>query len=181
MSKWIILSLFIFTTITHIDDPIHRELIDDFDIDEHRICRFIKYSSSVNIYNSFVTLFHFLVPFLINIICSICIISSIARNRSGVQLDQTFEEHLRRQIKEHRHILIGPFMLILLNLPRLIISFVRGCMRSSREPWLYLIGYFISFVPSMLTFIIFILPSKTYKDEFDIVVAQTIRRFRRVS
>jgi hypothetical protein len=178
ISKWIIFILFILIILTHIHDPIHRELIDDIDIDEHRIWCFIKYSSSVNIYNSFVTLFNFLVPFSINIISSIWIILSISRNRSGIQTDQTFQQHLYRQIKEHRHILIAPFVLILLNSPRLIISFVNGCMRSSREPWLYLCGYFLSFIPSMLTFIIYILPSKKYKDKFDIVIEHIIRRFR---
>jgi hypothetical protein len=72
-------------------------------------------------------------------------------------------------------------VLILLNLPRLIILFLSGCMRSAHQPRLYLIGYFISFISSMLTFIIFILPSKTYKDEFDIIVEQTMRRFRTIS
>jgi hypothetical protein len=52
-------------------------------------------------------------------------------------------------------------MLILLTLHRLIISFASGCMRSAREPWLYLIGYFLSFIPSMLTFIVFMYHRKT--------------------
>ena len=125
ISKWIILSVFIFTMLTHIHDPIHRELIDDFDIDEHRIWCFVKYSSSMNIYNSFITLFHFLIPFSINIISALWIIITITYNRSGVQPDQTFREHLKQQLKQHRHILIAPFVLILLSLPRLIISFVK--------------------------------------------------------
>jgi hypothetical protein len=174
VSKWIILSVFIFIFLTHIHDPIHRRLIDDFDIDEHRIWCFVKYSNSVNIYNSFVTLFHFLVPFSINIISALWIIISLTYNRRGVQPDHTFKQ----QLKQHRHILISPCLLILLSLPRLIISFVSGCMRSVREPWLYLIGYFISFIPSILTFIIFVLPSTNYKTEFNTVVEQTIKRFR---
>jgi hypothetical protein len=56
-SKWIGVMVFIFTIITHIHDPIHRKLIDDFDIDEKRIWCFIKYSSSINICNSFIILF----------------------------------------------------------------------------------------------------------------------------
>jgi hypothetical protein len=42
MSKWIILSVFIFTIVTHIHDLIYRELIEDIDIDEKRIWCFIK-------------------------------------------------------------------------------------------------------------------------------------------
>jgi hypothetical protein len=40
-------------------DLIYRELIEDIDIDEKRIWCFIKYSSSMNIYNSFISLLHF--------------------------------------------------------------------------------------------------------------------------
>jgi hypothetical protein len=180
VSKWVILSIFILTILTHIHDPIHRELIDDFDIDEHRIWCFVKYSSSVNIYNSFITLFHFLIPFFGNIISALWIIISLTYTRRGAQPNQTFKQHLKQQLKQHRHILFSPFLLILLTLPRVIISFVSGCMRSAREPWLYLIGYFISFIPPTLIFIVFVLPSKNYKSEFDTVVEQTMRRFRTI-
>ena len=74
ISKWVILIVFILTIITHIHDPLHRHLIDDFDIDEKRIWCFVRYSSSLNIYNSFITLFHFLVPFSINFISALWII-----------------------------------------------------------------------------------------------------------
>lgn len=52
-------------------------------------------------------------------------------------------------------------------------------MRSLREQWLYLIGYFVSFISSMLTFIVFVLPSTIYKTEFNTVIEQTIKRFLR--
>jgi di/tricarboxylate transporter len=177
VSKWIILSIFIFTILTHIHDPIHRQLIDDFDIDEYRIWCFVQYSSSLNRYNSFITFFHFLIPFSINIISALWIIITLTYNRSGMQHNGTFQEQLKQQLKQHRHILISPCMLILLTLPRVIISFISGCMRSPRDSWLHLIGYFVSFIPSMLTFIVFVLPSKNYKTEFNTVVKQTIRRF----
>jgi hypothetical protein len=69
--------------------------------------------------------------------------------------------------------------LILLSFPRLVISFMKGCMRSAREPWFHLIGYFVSFIPSMLTFFVFVLPSKHYKKEFRTMYEGTIRRFCR--
>jgi hypothetical protein len=164
--------------LTHIHDPLHRELIEDFDIDEKRIWCFVRYSSSVGIYNSIITLFHFLVPFMINIISAIWIIKKMSYNRATVRPEQSFEQHLQIEISQHKHILIAPCILIILSLPRLIISFLSGCMRSSRQPWLYLIGYFISFIPSMLTFVVFVLPSKKYKKEFNAALQQTIRRFR---
>ncbi|CAF3592918.1 unnamed protein product [Rotaria sp. Silwood1] len=81
----------------------------------------------------------------------------------------------------HQHLLCAPCMLIVLGLPRLIVSFSKRCMKSAREPWFHLIGYFVSFIPSMLTFIVFVLPSKTYKNELHMIYEQTMRRFRRIT
>jgi hypothetical protein len=38
-------------------------------------------------------------------------------------------------------------------------------MKSADDAWLYLIGYFISFIPSMINSIVFILPSEFYRKE----------------
>jgi hypothetical protein len=121
---------------------------------------------------------HLLIPFIINFFSAVCIIKSIAHSRSIVRPEQSIQQHLKIQIQHHRRLLYAPCILILLSLPRLIISFINGCMRSSRESWLYLIGYFIAFIPSMLTFIVFILPSRNYKKEFDMMIQRTIKRFR---
>jgi hypothetical protein len=53
LSKWICLILFIILILTYIHDPIHRQLIDDIDINEKRLWCFVKYSSSIEIYDSF--------------------------------------------------------------------------------------------------------------------------------
>jgi hypothetical protein len=64
MAKWIILSVFILIILSHIHDPIHRHLIDD----QLRIWCFVRYSSSMNIYNSSITLIYFLGPFSIHLV-----------------------------------------------------------------------------------------------------------------
>ncbi|CAF5004596.1 unnamed protein product [Rotaria sp. Silwood1] len=47
-------------------------------------------------------------------------------------------------------------------------------MKSTNDAWLFLIGYFISFLPPMLTFIVFIFPSKFYKEQ----LRKTIKAYR---
>ncbi|CAF4375480.1 unnamed protein product, partial [Rotaria sordida] len=79
------------------------------------------------------------------------------------------------QIKRHKHLIIAPCILILLALPRLIISFLSKCMESTRDPWLFLSGYYISFIPSLLIFVVFVLPSKKYKEEFLILIRKKPR------
>jgi hypothetical protein len=179
ISKWMILSIFILTTLTQIQDPIYRQLIDDSDADEQRIWCFVQYSISVRSYNTFITLFHFLAPFSIHLITALRIIKKLALRRAIIQPEQSYQAHLQQQFHRHQHLLFAPFMLILLSLPRLIISFMKGCMRSAHEPWFYLIGYFVSFIPSILTFVVFVIPSKYYKRELKLMFAKAMRRFRR--
>jgi hypothetical protein len=109
---------------------------------------------------------HFFAPFIINVISAGIIIVRTTRRRRILHPDQNYRNILHEKIRQHRHLLIAPFVLIILAIPRLIISFVSGCMKSTDDAWLFLVGYFISFIPSMLTFVVFVLPSKTYKKEF---------------
>ena len=179
-SKWVIISVFILTTLTLLQDPLYHQLIDDSDVDEQRIWCFVQYSLSVRYYNTFITLFHFLVPFSIHVITALRIIKKVAHRRSIVQPEQPYQTHFQQEFHRHQHLLFAPSMLILLSLPRLILFFLKGCMRSAREPWFYLIGYFVSFIPSTLIFVVFVLPSKHYKREFIDVYTRTIRRLRRI-
>ena len=178
-SKSIILCVFIFTILTQIHDPIYRQLIDDIDQDEQRIWCLTQYPLPVISYNTFINLLHFCVPFSIHFITALRIIKKIALRRAVVQPEQSYEVHLQREFHRHQHLLVAPSILILLSFPRLIISFIKGCMRSARQPWLYLFGYFISFIPSILTFFVFVLPSKFYKKELRMIYQKLRRRIRR--
>ncbi|UJR19055.1 hypothetical protein I4U23_022186 [Adineta vaga] len=57
---------------------------------------------------------------------TIIIIIIITRTRSTKQKKLTYIEHLRKQVYEHKHHIISPFILVILTLPRLIISFFSG-------------------------------------------------------
>ncbi|UJR17119.1 hypothetical protein I4U23_004015 [Adineta vaga] len=164
MAKRIIWLILIFSSISFMYDPLHRDLSTDEE-EEHTWC-VTKYSSTMRIIDRIMNIFHFSIPFLINLLSAIVIIFTVARTRSQSQKTKSYEEHLCSQIQYHKHLLISPFLLILLAIPRLIISFVSSCMQSARNAWFYLFGYFISFIPSMLAFEIFVLPSEMYRKEF---------------
>jgi hypothetical protein len=164
VTKWIIILICIFIITTHIQDPIYRDLIDDEE--EKRTWCIVQLTPSVHLFNSIISILHFFLPFLLNILSAFTIIISVARRRSTAQKQQSHKEHLRKQFRELKHLLISPCVLILLALPQMIISFMSGCMKSPRNPWVYLIGNFMSYLPSMFTFIIFVIPSDTYRNEF---------------
>jgi hypothetical protein len=176
-AKYVIFILLIFIIITTIHDPLHRHLIDDDDEygENTRIWCIVSYSPRLQIFNSTINIIHFCVPFFINIISTIIIIRSTARQRSTIEPQQTPRQHLRNQIQKHRRLLIAPTLLVIFSLPRFIISSTSGCMKSITNSWLFVTGYFVSFIPPMVTFILFILPTKTYKNE----LVESLKCFKR--
>jgi hypothetical protein len=181
IAKYTIFILLLLIILTHIHDPIHRRLIDDNNNDdEQRIWCIVTYSSQFQIYNSIINIFHLFVPFIVNLISPIIIIKMQIRQRRIVRPGQSSQQLLFEQCQRHSHVLIGSVVLVLLAIPSLITSFVSTCLKSNnRNSWLFLFGYFISFMPLILHFIIFVLPSKLFKKEFQKCVTQYRRAITR--
>lgn len=118
---------------------------------------------------------HFIGPAAVNLFSALFIIFGTVRQRSAIQVGSSYKEQLLRQLREHKQLLISPIILVLLSLPRLIISLLSGCVDISSHSWLYLAGYFISFIPSVLVFAVFVLPSGLYKKQF----RESAKRWRR--
>ena len=95
----------------------------------------------------------FFTPFSINCISALIIIINSAQIHSIAQKKEPYKEVLRQLFRQHKHLLISPIVLIILAVPRFIISFLSGCMKSTRDSWFYLVGYFISFIPPTLNFL----------------------------
>ncbi|CAF1308871.1 unnamed protein product [Adineta ricciae] len=177
IAKRLILIVLLIITVTYIHDPLYRRLIDDFDTEEKRTWCFVRYSSSIDMYNFIINLFHFIVPVFINFIAAIIIIVLAARNRSIIERNVIFTQHFKQQLQQYKHLLWGPCLIVLLSLPRLIIPFFSGCMKSPHDSWVFLISYFISFIPVMLQFFLFVWPSKKYMNEMEKALQQIIRWF----
>ncbi|UJR17513.1 hypothetical protein I4U23_004408 [Adineta vaga] len=185
LAKKVLFILLILIISTSIHDPIYRRLFEEKNDndDKKRIWCIVTYSLNLQIYNRIVNTFHFFAPFLINFISSIILITKKSHRQSQLHGNRSYKDMLRKQVREHQHLLIAPVILFILALPRLILSYVSKCMNSTRDSWLFLSGYFISFIPPMITFLIFVLPSKFYRNEYrkSIVQYQNMvqQRFRR--
>ena len=166
IAKLTILALLFLTVSTTIHDPIYRRIIDEIDGDQKRLWCTANYPLVIRIFDSVVNIFHLLIPFFINLVSAIIIITTNARQRATIRIHQTYQQLLLEQVQQHNHVFIASFVLVILACPRLIILFVSGCMKSPRQSWIFLAGYFVSYVPPMLTFVIFVWPSKRYKAEF---------------
>jgi hypothetical protein len=174
IAKWIIMIIILINIILLIPQLSYLHLFNDQN--EGRTWCVVLYSSSLHIYNSFLIFFHFFTPFFINFFSAIFIIIVTARQRAAIQTEQLYIKQFKNKLKQHKHLLISPIILIILSLPRLIISFTLDCKKSSEHFWLYLIGYFVSFMPSVFVFVVFVLPSPVFKKGFKQVIIRAQRR-----
>ncbi|CAF1284611.1 unnamed protein product [Adineta steineri] len=184
LARWIIFILPFSITATIIHEPLHRSIFE-YPIKEytgyrgktigiHRWC-VVNYSRVVQDYNTAILFIHLIGPFVANLFSALFIIFGTARQRSLAQTNRSYITHIREQIREHKRLLISPSILLILSMPRLIISLLSGCVKVSDKPWLYLFAYFISFTPSILVFTVFVVPSKLYRK----TLKETLRNWQR--
>ncbi|CAF2718582.1 unnamed protein product [Rotaria sp. Silwood2] len=95
MAKQMTVVVIILTILSHIHGPLHRKLINDLDGNQQRIWCLSQYSSAVTKYNTFITLFHFLVPFSTNSISALVHIIVAGVSRCKVESKQSFKQHLQ--------------------------------------------------------------------------------------
>ncbi|UJR06764.1 hypothetical protein I4U23_011051 [Adineta vaga] len=95
---------------------------------------------------------------------------TMTHTRAKITEKRSYGEVLRKELNKHKSILISPCIIVILIFPRLFMSILADCMESARNPWFYLIGYLIPFIPLMSTFLIFIRPSKIYRKEYATVM-----------
>ena len=162
-ARWMIIILPLVIAISIIHEPLNRDIFDDKD--ENRFLCVFQYSSSIRIYNIMILMLHFVGPFCANLFSAPFIIFHGARRRAAAQKRQKYSEHLWEQLKEHKNLIISPIILVILAVPRLIMSFLSGCTKVSQNAWLYLLGYFVSFIPSISIFFVFVLPSEFYRKQ----------------
>ena len=87
--------------------PPEADKISEGTIDRYVSCG-THYSPAVQDYNTTTPFFHLVVPFLANLCSALFVIFGVARQRSVSQTGQTFSEHVRKQFKEHKQLIISP-------------------------------------------------------------------------
>ena len=166
MAKLVMCILLLIIIVTGLDDPVHRRLIEEESEDERRIWCVVSYSSTFQTLNTTMNLFHFVIPFLLNLISPLILITERSRRKASLQNHRYYYQVLREELYHYKHLVIAPVVLVIIGLPHLILSFVSKCMKFNSSSWLFLVGYLVSFVPSMLTFVLFVIPSEFYMKEF---------------
>ena len=125
---------------------------------------------------------HLLIPVLINIYCTYTITSIVVkskmklRRRNSANADEIRDRRdvLRDVLNENKELIARPAVTLvpsifsLFTLPLFIIGFSLQCQNLEKNPLRYLliVFYFITFIPQMITFILYIYPSSFYWKEW---------------
>lgn len=140
--------------------------------------------SSVLSYNRINVMVHYYIPFLTQFISITVLLVQVAcsRARASNGRQQTFTDILKRQFKTQKEHYLTPAIIVLSSLPQTVLSFSYAC--TELIPWqrYSLLGtYFLSYLPQMLGFILYVLPSKIYYREFSqTVIGKRIVRQQRM-
>jgi hypothetical protein len=177
IAVWIILILALTIIGLFIPQAIYLYIFDD-EMEERSWC-VVTYVKWLATYSSTLIFVHYFAPLAINIFSIICIMIITACRRGKSQRNHSFCLHLRSRIRKNKHILISSAIIICLTLPHLIISIILDCQKASHLFWFYLIGYYLSFCPAAFIFLIFVLPSKLYREEFNEFIIDARRRWKR--
>jgi hypothetical protein len=125
-------------------------------------------TSLISTYNRISTLIHYLFPFFIQVICITFLIVLAARSRmKTIGHRMTFGEVLKKQFETQKELYVTPTIIVLSTLPQAILTFSLACIQLSDWQRHTLLGsYLLSYAPQVLGFILYVLPSTSYKKEF---------------
>lgn len=133
----------------------------------------IDYSNkALLVYSRFNVLFHYFVPFGIQVIAVTLLIVLLARQRARLRANQPLNEMIRNQFSKQKQLYLIPTIIIFSSIPQVILSFTYQCeeLQHSWQRHLFLTAYLFSNVPQALGFILYVLPSSTYRQEFSMTV-----------
>ncbi|UJR19288.1 hypothetical protein I4U23_022417 [Adineta vaga] len=160
--KYVCSGLFVFIAASFIHQPLNVNLITDPRSSTVWCVKSI-HSSWLQKYESIVYLIHLIAPFTCNFLAAVFLLVLLTRLKARVK-SQVIIKTFRQQLYDHKRLIISPIILVLLGLPRLILSLINACTNQYWLNVLFISAYLISYLPSIGTFVIFILPANSYKN-----------------
>lgn len=167
LATYFIIGTFVILLAMHLHEPLYYQTLRELDSSAIRCVTNFNHDV-VEIYNRVNTLIHYLLPFCIQIISITLMLVLVARSRSQITGNQrTFGQVLKKQISTQKELYVTPIAIILSVLPQAILSFSLACTQLSHwKQHTLLVSLLLTYVPQILGFILYVLPSSAYRKEF---------------
>ena len=175
LAKWITAIVLILVACISLPDAIFRGIIIDvYDDRAWCVLKLNRERPGLLAMYSILNILSFVIPLATKLVSAIIIIltslrikeKAISKNKTSVKNKMPWRIQfrlIRRQIHEHKHILIAPVVLGLLSLPRLALTFIFVCTKLDEKSLLSLCAYLVGFLPSMAIIFAFVCPSQAYR------------------
>ncbi|CAF1643310.1 unnamed protein product [Rotaria magnacalcarata] len=176
LAKLIIPSLIFYHFTIILYEPFNRELIYSM----NRYWCLLKFPNQLLVnFETITNIYHFIVPYLINLILPMYWILVLTKNKSALNKHTSIWVNFKNVLFSHKHAIISCYIFVLFNTPRFISTFYLTCIKLRCQNTTYITAYFLSLVPFMINLFIFVLPSPKHRPEFlDLVQRITKYRFR---
>ena len=208
LARRLIYSTMLIILISNVHELIFVESLNGIYNDKDGMCviHFPDRSRSTwTLFHLILSTLHSILPFIINISCTLTISCLVARNKISAHKTpaddygkKTVSEsrlgHLKSDIhfawevvNENKELVIGPGITLipqLFSLPLFIVSFTLYCqnLENSWMRYVLIVCYFISFVPQMTSFMLYVSPSSFYSSEwYATKMGKWFNRFRGVN
>jgi hypothetical protein len=173
----------------HIHEVLHYITIVDLSYTSANVtlCVTSYTQSFVSAYNRVNVLVHYFIPFLIQVISiTITLIqTAFSRARTSGNRRETFGDLFMKQFRIQKEHYVTPMIIVFSVLPQAILSFSYACseLKQLWQRYTLLTAYFLSYLPQMLGFILYVLPSTTFSAEFrqTIVGKKLLRQQQRLT
>jgi hypothetical protein len=121
----------------------------------------------ISVYNRVHTLIHYLGTFAIQTLAITLLIILVARSRMKVKSNNiTFKQTFKNMFNTKKELYVTPMIILLSATPQTLLSFSLSCSElSTWQRHILLPAYLLSYAPQILGFILFVLPSKGYRQE----------------
>ncbi|CAF3898201.1 unnamed protein product [Adineta steineri] len=126
-AKKIIIFVIMLTCGVHIHELIQYTIVPDPKYTVHGKWCVTQFSHSLQIYNQINTMIHYLIPCLVNLICTITLLIRLTRIRANLDKKKSRWTLFQEQLKEKKELFILSIIVIISSLPHIIISFSLGC------------------------------------------------------
>jgi hypothetical protein len=145
-----------------------HEIISYIIVGDSLICVTNFNTHCLSIYNRTSTLIHYLVPFCVQLIAITLLIVFAVRSRTrSTGGKMTFHQLLIKQFQTQKELYLMPIIIILSDLLQTILTFSLACTELTIwQRHILIVAYLISYTPKVLGFILYVLPSTTYRKEF---------------
>ena len=161
MVKFVVPALLVSLTLTWIHQVFSRELIPDPRVDGRLWC-VVKFSKAwLRTYDITMNLINSIVPFLLNLVSAVLLLISFSRTKQKTA-KTSYVNVLKKQVKQHKDLIISPILMIICKLPMLIVILFIKCIKHKWQLYLSITCYFMALLPLTTTFAAFIMPSPSY-------------------